>query len=172
LQHQDLNLGFNKIFNFDANFQSIPFVYNTQASAIWSFGLTAFAQRRFRDPIPSSFALYLIPSVSYIIAEQWNVSLGVEALRRRFDSNAGFYRRDSSPHSNSCRLVRGSARRETRSSPVGPRWTFRRLSRDRRQMCQARPIASGWLASCSRRGGAFDERQARDHAEEMALRRP
>lgn len=37
----DLNLGFNKIFNFDENFQGVPFASNTGASTVWSFGLTA-----------------------------------------------------------------------------------------------------------------------------------
>ncbi|WPP05326.1 hypothetical protein SIN04_05730 [Methylocella tundrae] len=91
---QDLNLGFNKIFNFDANFQAIPAAGNTRASTAWSFGLTFFAQRRFRDPTPSSYALYVIPSLSYVIDEQWNVSLGVETLRRWFDSNGGVSRAD------------------------------------------------------------------------------
>ncbi len=82
---QDLNLGFNKTFNFDANLQSIPPAGNTRTETVWSFGLTVFAQRRFRDPAPSSSALYLIPSVSYVISEQWSFSFGVEAIWRRFE---------------------------------------------------------------------------------------
>ena len=66
----DLNLGFNKTFNFDGNFQGIPFASNTGASTVWSFGLTAFGQRRFREPTSSSYALFVIPSVSYVISEQ------------------------------------------------------------------------------------------------------
>jgi hypothetical protein len=58
-----LNLGFNKIFNFDGNFQGVPFASNTGAATVWSFGLTAFGQRRFREPTSSSYALFVIPSL-------------------------------------------------------------------------------------------------------------
>jgi hypothetical protein len=89
----DLNLGFNKIFNFDGNFQGVPFASNTGASTVWSFGLTAFGQRRFREPTSSSYALFVIPSLSYAISEQWNASLAVEVIGRWFDSNAaGLFR--------------------------------------------------------------------------------
>ena len=51
--------------------------------------------RRFREPPPSSSALFFIPSVSYVISEHWNTSLAVEVIGRWFDSNdAGFSRRD------------------------------------------------------------------------------
>jgi hypothetical protein len=83
----DLNLG--------GNFQGVPFASNTGASTVWSFGLTAFGQRRFREPTSSSYALFVIPSVSYAISEQWNASLVVEVIGRWFDSNAaGLFRRD------------------------------------------------------------------------------
>ena len=92
---QDVNLGFNKRFNLDGNFQSVPFAGNTTALTVWSFGLTIFGQRRFRDPTPSSTALFFVPSVSYVISEQWNASLAVEIIGRWFDFNdAGFSRRD------------------------------------------------------------------------------
>ncbi|WGJ14310.1 hypothetical protein QEV83_16940 [Methylocapsa sp. D3K7] len=91
---QDVNLGFNKRFNLDGNFQSVPFAGSTAALTVWSFGLTIFGQRRFRDPTPSSSALFFVPSVSYVISEQWNVSIAVEVISRWFDSNAGFSRRD------------------------------------------------------------------------------
>jgi hypothetical protein len=81
---QDLNLGFNKTFNFDAAWQRIPQAETTRAVTVWSFGLTIFAQRRFRDPAPSSSALYLIPSMSYVIAEQWNFSFSSEDWPSRF----------------------------------------------------------------------------------------
>jgi len=91
----DLNLGFNKIFNFDGSFQVVPFASNTGASTVWSFGLTAFGQRRFREPTSSSYALFVIPSVSYAISGQWNASLAVEVIGHWFDSNAaGLFRRD------------------------------------------------------------------------------
>ena len=53
---QDLNLGVNKTYNFNGNFQRVAFSPDTLADTIWSFGVTAFAQRRFRDPEPSSWA--------------------------------------------------------------------------------------------------------------------
>jgi hypothetical protein len=87
---QDLNLGVNKTFNFDGSFRRVPFAPNTLADTVWSLGVTTFAQRRFRDPEPSSWAFYLIPSVTYVITEQWNVSLGAELMFRTFDLYLGF----------------------------------------------------------------------------------
>jgi hypothetical protein len=57
-----VNLGFNKRVNLDGNFQSLRFSGDTAASAVWSFGLTVFGQRRFREPAPSSSAFFFIPS--------------------------------------------------------------------------------------------------------------
>ena len=75
---QDFNLGFNKSFHFDGSFQLIPVAADTSAETVWSFGLTAFAQKRLRQPQLSSDALFLIPSVSWVISE------GLEReLRRR-----------------------------------------------------------------------------------------
>lgn len=87
---QDLNLGVNKTFNFDADFRRVPFSPDTLAETVWSFGVTVFGQRRFRDPQPSSWAFYVIPSVTYVISESWNVSLGIEVMRRWFDPYLGF----------------------------------------------------------------------------------
>jgi hypothetical protein len=87
---QDLNLGVNKTFNFDANFQRVAFSSDTLAETVWSFGLTVFGQRRFRDPQPSSWAFYVIPSLTHVISENWNVSLGIEIMRRWFDPYLGF----------------------------------------------------------------------------------
>lgn len=87
---QDLNLGVNKTFNFDANFRRVPFSANTLDETVWSFGMTVFGQRRFRDPQPSSWALFVIPSMTYVISESWNVSLGIEVMRRWFDPYQGF----------------------------------------------------------------------------------
>ena len=66
---QDLNLGVNKTFNFDADFRRVPFSPNTLDETVWSFGMTVFAQRRFRDPQPSSWAFFVIPSMTYVISE-------------------------------------------------------------------------------------------------------
>jgi hypothetical protein len=71
---EDVNVGFNKRLNLDGNFQNLPFSGNTAASTVWSFGLTVFGQRRFREPAPSSSALFVIPSVSYVISDHWNAS--------------------------------------------------------------------------------------------------
>jgi hypothetical protein len=94
-RREDVNLGFNKRFYLEGNFESLPFSGDTAALTVWSFGLTVFGQRRFREPAPSSSALFFIPSVSYVISEHWNASLAVEVIGRWFDSNdAGFSRRD------------------------------------------------------------------------------
>jgi hypothetical protein len=86
---QDLNLGINKTFNFDANFRRVPFSANTLGETVWSFGMTVFGQRRFRDPQPSSWAFFVIPSMTYVISESWNVSFGIEFMRRWFDPYQG-----------------------------------------------------------------------------------
>jgi hypothetical protein len=86
---QDLNVGVNKTFNYDADFRRVAFSPNTLAETTWSFGMTTFIQRRFRNPEPSSWALFVIPSATYVISEQWNLSLGVEFMRRAFDSYQG-----------------------------------------------------------------------------------
>jgi hypothetical protein len=91
---QDVNVGFNKVFNYDANFQRVPFGSSTSTDTVWSFGLTSFFQARFRDPAPGSFAVVAIPSVSYVISPQWNVSGGFEIERRQFDGVNLFTQRD------------------------------------------------------------------------------
>ncbi|GEP58231.1 hypothetical protein [Reyranella soli] len=86
---QDLSVGVNKTFNFDANFRRVPFAADTLAETTWSFGVTTFFQRRFSNPGPSSWALFVIPSATYVFSEQWNLSLGVEFMRRAFESYQG-----------------------------------------------------------------------------------
>jgi hypothetical protein len=94
---QDFNLGFNKRFNFDGSLQPVPVGGDTSASTVWSFGLTAFAQRRLREPQLSSSAVFLIPSVSAIISKDWNASFAIEFLGRWFERNlAGESRRGRS----------------------------------------------------------------------------
>src|SRR5262249_37947053 len=90
----DLNFGFNKTFNFDGNFSRVPFSGSSSGDTVWSFGLTTFLQQRFRDPTPGSFAQFVIPSVSYVISPQWNVSGGFELEHRAFDSIDGFSQHD------------------------------------------------------------------------------
>jgi hypothetical protein len=85
---QDLNAGFNKRFNFDANFQQVAAAANTSSETVWSLGLTAFVQRRLREPQVSSDALFVIPSLSYASGQSWNASLAVEFLSRWFDQTS------------------------------------------------------------------------------------
>ncbi len=92
---QDFNIGFNKRFNFDGAFQLLPAAADTSAQTVWSFGLTAFAQQRERDPRLSSDALFLIPSVSKVITPDWSASFAVEMLGRWYEPNtAGDANRD------------------------------------------------------------------------------
>ena len=92
---QNFNLGFNKRFNFDGSLAPVPISGDTSGATVWSFGLTAFVQRRLREPQLSSSALFVIPSVSFVISKTWNASLAVEFLGRWFDANsAGSSRRD------------------------------------------------------------------------------
>jgi hypothetical protein len=86
---QDLSFGINKTFNYDGNFRRVPFSANTLAETIWSFGVTTIIQRRFDNPPPSSWAFFVIPSATYVISDQWNVSLGLDFMRRAFDSVQG-----------------------------------------------------------------------------------
>jgi hypothetical protein len=88
---QDFNLGFNKRFNFDGNFRQIPFAPDTSASTVWSLGLTAFVQRRLREPQVSSDAAFLIPSASYVISNSWNANFAVEVIGRWFDQPSFFW---------------------------------------------------------------------------------
>ncbi len=92
---QDYNFGINKRFNFDGNLQAVPFAPDTSVATVWSFGLTTFYQRRMREPQLSSSALFVIPSVSYVISKDWNVGLAVEFLWRWYDVDSyGFNGRD------------------------------------------------------------------------------
>jgi len=48
----DLDLGVNKVFNFDGDFRRVAISGNSSASTVWSVGFTAGAQRRWRSPSP------------------------------------------------------------------------------------------------------------------------
>jgi len=91
---QDLNLGIDKRFNFDAGLNLVPAGPNTSSETVWSFGLSAGGQRRFRSPAPQSYALLFGPSASYVISEQWNASLSVPITRRWFDTINGVDQRN------------------------------------------------------------------------------
>jgi hypothetical protein len=56
---QDLNLGIDKVFNFDGAFNRISPASNSSSETVWSFGFSIGGQRRFRDPSPQSYAFVL-----------------------------------------------------------------------------------------------------------------
>jgi len=91
---QDLNLGIDKVFNFDGDLNRIPFASNSSNTTVWSFGFAAGGQRRFRSPAPQSYALFLAPSTSYVISEQWNASFSIPITRRWFDTLDGISERN------------------------------------------------------------------------------
>jgi hypothetical protein len=82
----DLALGFDKFFNFDADFNLLPPSQRSRTVAVWSFGVSSFVQRRLRTPGPDSTALYLVPSATYVPGEGWIVSLFVNTRERWFDN--------------------------------------------------------------------------------------
>jgi len=79
---QDLSVGLNKRANFDGAFHRIAAAGNTSGETVWSAGVTVFAQRRLREPQASSYAIFVIPSVSYASGRDWSASFGVEFLSR------------------------------------------------------------------------------------------
>jgi hypothetical protein len=89
---QDLNLGVDKVFNFDGGLNRIS--PDSSATPVWTFGFSAGAQRRFRDPPPQSYALFFAPSASWVISDEWNASLSVSLTRRWFDQTNGFAQRN------------------------------------------------------------------------------
>jgi hypothetical protein len=82
---QDFNLGFNKSWHFNRSFELIPAAADTSADTVWSLGLTAFAQRRLRQPQLSSDALFLIPSASWVISKDWNATFAVDIIGRWYE---------------------------------------------------------------------------------------
>jgi hypothetical protein len=91
---QDLNLGFDKLFNFDRRFKRVPFASDSSASSVFSLGFSPGLQWRFHTPSPASGAIFLNPSASYIISDDWNASLSMFTTRRWFESVDGVARRD------------------------------------------------------------------------------
>lgn len=82
---QDFNIGFNQRFNFDGSLQRVALSGDSSASTVWSFGLTLFGQQRLRAPQLSSDAVFVIPSVSYKISNDWSASLAIELLGRWYE---------------------------------------------------------------------------------------
>ena len=91
---QDVNVGVNKVFNYDASFNRVAPAGNTFEATAWSFGVTAAFQRRFRDPTPGSWAAFVVPSATYVFSPTWNMSVGALLERRAFDAVAGFNQED------------------------------------------------------------------------------
>jgi hypothetical protein len=91
---QDLNLGINKVFNFDGDFNRVAFSGNSSAATVWSLGFSAGVQRRFRSPAPQSDALFGAPSASYVISEEWNASVSMPITGRWFDTTDSINQRD------------------------------------------------------------------------------
>jgi hypothetical protein len=84
----DFALGLEKFFNFDAEPQLLPASGRSRGAAVWSFGVSFSVQRRQRTPGPSSTAVYVVPSVSYVPGKDWSVSLFFNTRQRWFDSVA------------------------------------------------------------------------------------
>ena len=91
---QDLNLGIDKVFNFDGAFNRVPAAPSSSSATVWSFGFNVGAQRRFRDPSPQSYAFFFIPSASYVISDQWNASFSMAITRRWFEEFEGLSQRN------------------------------------------------------------------------------
>lgn len=91
---QDVNVGVNKVFNFDGAFNRVAPSGDTFEATAWSFGITAALQRRFRDPTPGSWAAFLVPSATYVFSPTWNISGGVLLERRAFDAVGGVAQED------------------------------------------------------------------------------
>src|SRR5262249_53977675 len=54
----------------------------------------AGAQRRFRSPVPQSYALFTAPSAAYVIFENWNASLSMPITGGGFDTTDGINQRN------------------------------------------------------------------------------
>ena len=91
---QDLNLGVDKVFNFDGSFHRVPASADSSGTTVWSFGFALSAQQRFRNPAPGSHALVFAPSASWVISPQWNASFALPVTRRWFNAVGGISQRD------------------------------------------------------------------------------
>jgi hypothetical protein len=83
----DFALGFDKLFNLDGTFHRLPAAARSRGAAVWSLGLSAYVQRRLRTPDPDSVALYVVPSVTYIPSNGWNISLFLNTRERWFETS-------------------------------------------------------------------------------------
>jgi hypothetical protein len=90
----DVNFGIDKVFNFDGAFNRLAPAPDSSSATVWSFGFSVGAEQRFRDPAPQSHMFFFIPSVSYVISEQWNASFSMPIERRWFETLGGVSQRD------------------------------------------------------------------------------
>ena len=90
---QNLNLGIDKVFNFDSDFNRVLARPNSAAETVWSFGFSATAQRRFSDQAPGSYAISFAPSAGYVISDEWNLSLSMLTTGRQYDTAVNLNRR-------------------------------------------------------------------------------
>ncbi len=90
----DLAVGLDKQFNFDAGFRRLAALPDTSGATIWSFGINAALQRRWRQPEPGSLALLVNPSITYVPLPWLNASFEVDITRCWFDRAAGAARQD------------------------------------------------------------------------------
>jgi hypothetical protein len=81
----DFNVGFNKRFNFDGDFQRVAAAPDTSAQTVWSLGLTVFGQVRDRDPRLSSDAVFVIPSLSRVLTPELSAAFAIEFLGRWYE---------------------------------------------------------------------------------------
>ena len=90
---QNLNLGIDKVFNFDSDFNRVLARSNSAAETVWSFGFSATAQRRFSDQARGSYAISFAPSAGYVISDEWNLSLSMLTTGRQYDTAVNLNRR-------------------------------------------------------------------------------
>jgi hypothetical protein len=81
----DVAVGFDKLFNFDGDFHLLPATARSRVAAVWSLGLSSFAQRRQRTPGADSTALFVVPSATYVLSKDWTISLSASTRERWFD---------------------------------------------------------------------------------------
>jgi hypothetical protein len=85
----DFAIGFDKFFNFNGGFQRLPASAKSRNNAVFTLGISIYAQRRLRTPGPSSWAFYAVPSVTYVPSDKWSISLFLNTRQRWFDSVSG-----------------------------------------------------------------------------------
>jgi hypothetical protein len=91
---EDLNLGVQKRFNFDARFNPLSRASRSGSDAVWSIGFNIFGQQRWRNPAADSNAVVFAPSISYKINSDWDFSLGGDLTRRWFERTNARQRAD------------------------------------------------------------------------------